>query len=115
MITGVHSLSIIASGEASVAFYKRLGFSETFRTVRDYDTVVIMSGYGMSLELFIDPRHPRRANDPENLGLRHLSLKVDSCEEMRKQFDCQPTLKDWFGVNYCYTTDPDGLPIRFHE
>lgn len=115
MITGVHGFSMIVSSEESVSFYKQLGFAETFRKIRNYDTVVLMTGYGLKLALFIDPNHPQRVYSPESLGLRHLTLQVESCDEMRKQFDCGQILKDWFGVSYCYTADPDGLPIQFHE
>lgn len=115
MVSGVHHIAIIASSEASVEFYSKLGFTETFRKVRVYDTVVLMEGYGIKLEIFVDPNHPKRETNPERLGLRHLSLKVDSCEEMSKEYKCGPINKDWVGENYCYTEDPDGLVIEFHE
>lgn len=115
MILGLHHVAMIASGEASVDFYKKLGFAETYRKVRSSDTIVLMQGLGVELELFIDPSHPKRAFNPENRGLRFLALKVTSCEEMCRQFDCGPILQDWFGVNYCLTFDPDGQPIQFHE
>lgn len=115
MITGMHHFSIIASSEKSIEFYKSLGFTETFRKDRGYDTIVLMDGYGIGLEIFIDPTHPKRATKPENLGLRLLSLKVDNCEDLKKQYDCGPINKDWVGVKYCLTADPDGLPIQFHE
>lgn len=115
MIVGIHHISMIVSSESSVTFYRALGFEETFRKDREYDTVVRMAGYGFELELFIDSTHPQRATNPENIGLRNISLKVDSCEEIMKKFKCRPVQKDWFGVPYCFTTDPDGLPIQFHE
>ena len=115
MITGMHHFSIIASSEKSIEFYKSLGFTETFRKYRGYDTIVLMDGYGIELEIFIDPTHLKRATKPENLGLRLLSLKVDNCEDLKKQYDCGPINKDWVGVKYCLTADPDGLPIQFHE
>lgn len=114
MINGIHHFSIIVSSEESIEFYSKLGFNEMKRVEREYDTVVLMSGYGFALELFVDPAHPSRPN-PEPLGLRNLSLKVDSCEEISREFSCRPIQQDWFGVNYCITTDPDGLPIQFHE
>lgn len=39
----------------------------------------------MQLEMFIDPNHPERSVNPERIGLRHLALKVDSCEEMSRK------------------------------
>ena len=62
MITGVHHFSIIASSEESVGFYEKLGFRENKRIERTYDTVVLMSGYGIGLEVFIDPSHPGRSS-----------------------------------------------------
>ena len=55
MVTGIHHVSIIASSEASVEFYTKLGFQEYKRIERDYDTVVLMDGFGIGLEVFIDP------------------------------------------------------------
>ena len=115
MITGIHHIAIISSTEKSVEFYKRLGFNEIFRKNREYDTIVLLEGYGIQIEMFIDPNHPERSVNPERIGLRHLALKVDSCEEMSMKFRCGPIKKDWMGVNFCYTEDPDGLPIEFHE
>ncbi len=115
MISGVHHFAVIASSEASVEFYNKLGFNEIYRKVRIYDTVVLMEGYGIKLEVFVDPNHPKRETNPERLGLRHLSLKVDSCEEMSREYKCGPINRDWIGENYCYTEDPDGLVIEFHE
>ncbi len=115
MITGFHHIAIISSTEKSVEFYTDLGFKEIFRKNREYDIVVLLQGYGMQLEMFIDPNHPERSVNPERIGLRHLALKVDSCEEMSKKFKCGPIRRDWLGVNFCYTEDPDGLPIEFHE
>ena len=113
MVTGIHHFSIIASSEASVEFYTKLGFHKNKRINRDYDTVVLMDGYGIGLEVFIDPRHCRSVDEP--LGFRTLSLKVDSCENIKRKFDCGPIQKDWVGVNFCFTADPDGLLIQFHE
>lgn len=76
MITGVHHFSIIASSEASISFYTFLGFHEYKRVERKFDTVVLLNGHGIGLEIYIDPSHPPR-NRPEPLGPRHLSLRVD--------------------------------------
>ncbi len=115
MITGIHHFAIIASSEESIRFYEKLGFTVTFRRDRKYDTVILMDGYGIQIEMFVDPNHPERATNPENMGLRHLALKVDSVEEMTHRFECGPIMKDWVGVNFCFTADPDGLPIELHE
>ena len=114
MITGIHHFSIIVSSEVSVDFYKRLGFREEFRKEREKDTVVLMEGFVIELELFIDLSHPQRSK-PEPLGLRHLAFQVGSCDQMQKEFDCGPIMKDWIGRNYCFTADPDGNIVEFHE
>ena len=101
MITGIHHFSIIVSSEASVEFYTKLGFKEYRRINRDYDTVVLMSGFGIGLEVFIDQKHNRPLEEP--LGLRVLSLKVESCENIKRRFACGAIQKDWVGVNYCLT------------
>ena len=114
IVQGFHHIALIVSSESSVEFYKQLGFTETFRRERDSDTVVLMDGYGIELELFIDSNHPGRSK-PEPLGLRHLAFKVNSCEQIKNNYDCSSINKDWFGKNYCFAVDPDGNTIEFHE
>ena len=108
-------ISIIVSSEASVAFYSRLGFKEIKRIFRDRDFVVLMEGNGMMLELFVDPSHPNRASKPENLGIRCFSLETDNLDSAIKELECDPIKTDWFGKRYCFTYDPDGLPVQLHE
>ena len=117
MITGVHHFAIIASSEASVDFYQKLGFQETYRTERKYDTVVLLHGHGVQIEIFVDPNHPERATNPENMGLRHLALKVEKIEDTAKKLGLEigPIMNDWVGVRFAFTADPDGLPIELHE
>lgn len=43
-----------------------------------------MTGYGIGLEIFIDPKHPIREK-LEPLGLRHLAVKVDRIEETARE------------------------------
>ena len=114
MITGIHHFAIIVSSKKSVLFYEKLGFVVTFRKERDYDAVVVMEGYGIEIEVFIDPNHPIRSN-PEPFGLRHLAFQVESFEQIRKEFVCGPVMKDWIGRSYCFAVDPDGNVIEFHE
>ena len=115
MITALHHFSIIASSKQSISFYERLGFSVSFKKEREKDSVVVMSGHNIQLEIFIDSSHPARSCDPENLGLRGLSFKVEDIESARIQFECGPVMNDWFGQKYCVTHDPDGLPVQLHE
>ena len=117
MIQGIHHFAIIAGSEESVRFYTKLGFRETYRRVRDYDTVVLLDGYGMQIEMFVDPNHPKRATNPENMGLRHLALKVENIESAAEKFGLEigPIMNDWCGVRFAFAADPDGLPIELHE
>ena len=115
MITGFHHFAIISSSEESIYFYRKLGFLEISRINRDYDTVVVLEGYGLEIEVFIDPKHPARPCHPECFGIRHLALQVDDVEKAAQEFNCGPVQKDWFDEKYCFTKDPDGLTIEFHE
>ncbi len=45
------------------------------------------------------PNHPAHETNPERIGIRHLALKVDSCEEMSREFECTPS---GFTVNVAY-------------
>lgn len=115
MITGIHHFSIIASSEASIAFYTTLGFREYKRIERGYDTVVLMEGYGVGLEVFIDASHAPPSSEP--LGLRTLALGVDSIEETVKTLGLKvgSVLTDWNGNRYVMITDPDGNDVQLCE
>lgn len=115
MSTGIYGLSIIVSSENSISFYEKLGFSVILKKERGYDTVVILEGLEIQLQLFIDPTHPDRATNPENKGLRLVAFEVQSIEEICAQFECGEIKTDWFGNRYCLTHDPDGLPIQLVE
>lgn len=117
MIEGIHHVALIVSSEESIDFYKRLGFKERFRTKRDYDTVVLLIGYGFELETFVDANHPPRATVSENMGLRHIALKVDNIEETAKEIglEIESVMRDWVGIRFAYVKDPDGLPLELHE
>ena len=122
MISGFHHVAMIVSGEESVKFYEALGFNETFRKVRDYDTIVLMKGNGIELELFVDPRHPQRAESPENLGLRHVAYTIEgSLEECiinlkeKGIIDIGSVITDWVGKRFCFIKDPDGIPVELRE
>ena len=116
MIVGVHHFSIIAGSEASIAFYTSLGFREYKRIERRMDTVVLLNGHGIGLEIYIDPSHPPRER-PEPLGPRHLSLRVDEIERTVEELGLEagPIMTDWVGVKFCFIADPDGWPVQLHE
>ena len=111
MILGIHHFSLIASSEESVRFYKKLGFHEKKRIEREHDTVVILEGFDLGLEIFIDPKHPARSA-PEPLGLRLISLRVDRIEDVVEPDKIQI---DWYGNRYCVITDPDENKVQLCE
>ena len=119
MIIGLDHIAIIVSSEATVCFYQNLGFVETYRKVRDTDTIVLLKHNDLDtlLELFIDPNHPIRQTEPEANGLRHLALKVDNIERTLTDINTatDQVLFDWQGSRFCFVYDPDGLPVELHE
>ena len=116
MIVGIHHFSLIASSLDSLVFYEKLGFREYKRVERKYDTVVLMNGHGIGLEVYIDPSHPARSS-PEPTGLRNLSLRVDKLEDTIEELKVEagPIMTDWTGVRFCFIADPDGLAVQLHE
>ena len=118
MIVGTHHIALLISSEETLDFYKKLGFEESFRKERKVDTVVLLDGFGIQLEVFIDNRHPKKAESlDEPLGCRHFALCVDNIEETVAEFGFDHTDIgiDWRGIRYCYITDPDGNQIELHE
>ena len=116
MIQGLHHIAIIVSSEESLGFYGKLGFKETERFVREKDTIVFMTGYGVVLEIFIDPTRPVRVTDPEAMGLRHLALMVDNVRGtlIELGMEAEP-IRTIGGKSFTFMKDPDGLPIELHE
>ena len=108
-------IALIVSSEESLRFYEKLGFKETNRFERSYDTVVFMECEGIVLEIFIDPNHPERVNTPEAKGLRHVAFVVESLEEVITIVECEEIRTDWFGRRFTFTKDPDGQPIELKE
>lgn len=128
MIESVHHISVLISSEKSLDFYKLLGFTECFRKERKNDTVVLLDGYGIQLEIFLDERHPVRVVDvSEPLGPRHFALKVDNVEsemnrieellQIKLKFDpkFEDISSDWTGEKYVFFKDPDGNIVELHE
>lgn len=114
MITAVHHIALILSSEECLDFYKRLGFTETFRKEREYDSVVLLDGYGIQLEVFIDPRHPKR-EELEPLGPRHFALQVDDFEKEGERLGAGEIKRDWIGRKFVFIYDPDGNVVELHE
>lgn len=108
-------IALIVSSEESLRFYEKLGFKETQRFVRSYDTVVFMGCDGVILEVFIDPNHPERITSPEAKGLRHIAFTVGGLEEVMKIVRCEEIRTDWFGRRFTFCRDYDGQPIELKE
>ncbi len=128
MIKGIHHISLLITREKTLNFYKTLGFSEIYRKDRANDSVVLLEGYGVQLEVFIDSRHPVRMTDlNEPLGPRHFALKTDNIEaeierlktEMTEKANFVPEFEqvsnDWTGEKYVFFKDPDGNIVELHE
>ena len=116
MILGLDHIAIICSSGQSIDFYKRIGFEEISREERGYDILIFLKGYGIVLEIFIDPTHPPRVDCPEAMGLRHLALRVDSVEATLDELkiSAEP-IRVRGGKHFTFFKDPDGLPIELHE
>lgn len=116
MILGLDHIAIICSSERSIDFYKHLGFTEIDRENRGHDILVFLKGYGIVLEMFVDPTHPPRVNRPEAMGLRHLALRVDDVQSTLNEFeiDAEP-IRERDEKHFTFFKDPDGLPIELHE
>ena len=108
-------IALIVSSEECLRFYEKLGFKETNRFERSYDTVVFMKCGQVVFEIFIDPNHPARVSGPEALGLRHIAFVVESLEEVMSIVECEEIRTDWFGRRFTFTKDPDGQPIELKE
>lgn len=108
-------IALIVSSEKSIQFYGKLGFKETKRIERSYDTVVFMQCGQIVLEIFIDSNHPERVTEPETNGLRHIALLVENLTEVMKVIECKDISSDWFGRKFIFTKDPDGQPIELIE
>ena len=55
-MVGLDHIALILSSEESLRFYEKLGFTESKRIERPYDTVVLMQCEQIVLEIFIDSR-----------------------------------------------------------
>lgn len=108
-------VAIIVSKIEHLEFYRLLGFKETNRFTRSYDTVVLMECNGITLEIFVDQNHPERINNPEAMGLRHIAFSVDDLEKLNDEIEIKPIRQDWFGRRFTFTKDMDGQTIELIE
>ena len=125
-LNSVHHIAIIVSNiEKAREFYiKKLGFEairENYRKERDDWKLDLRVYEHTELEIFAEKNPPKRVNQPEACGLRHLAFRVASVEETVKELDeigieCEPIRTDTYtGEKMTFFFDPDGLPLEIHE
>jgi glyoxylase I family protein len=126
MLESIHHVAIICSNYAnSKDFYTRiLGLkviAENYRQERDSYKLDLALPNGNQIELFSFPNPPKRVNNPEAQGLRHLAFVVESVEKMSDYLvnsgvKVEAIRKDEFtGKAYTFFQDPDGLPLELYE
>ena len=116
-----HHIALLCSDkEASLAFYRALGFTLTETVARPArgDEVCFLSGGGTTLELFIAKDKPKRPSEPEAYGVRHLAFVCEDPLALRatllaRGYLPEPMRQDSrTGVFIFFVKDPDGLPIE---
>ncbi|TQF70220.1 SMU1112c/YaeR family gloxylase I-like metalloprotein [Pseudoalteromonas luteoviolacea] len=122
----VHHAAIICSDyQASKAFYTEiLGLvivAENYREPRDSYKLDLRLPDGGQIELFSFPTPPKRQNNPEACGLRHLAFGVECVSQMvcyleGRGIDVEPIrIDEYTGKRFTFFKDPDGLPIELYE
>lgn len=125
-IKKIHHVAIIVSVyEKSKNFYTNiLGFKilkETYREERKSYKLDLKINEVYQIELFSFPNPPKRVNNPEARGLRHLAFEVDDIEDERKKLlsyniECEEIRIDEItGKKFTFFKDPDGLPLELYE
>ena len=120
-----HHIAVISSDwEKARDFYiEKLGFTlekEFFRPTQN-DYLRMLRQGDTVIELFIRPDAPRRVNDPEALGLRHLAFRVADIDPAvawlnSLGIETEPVREDPYnGGRFTFFKDPDGLPLELHE
>lgn len=121
----IHHVAIIVSDyQKSRHFYvDLLGFSvirEHYREAQNDYKLDLKLG-DCELEIFGKENAPKRVNNPEACGLRHLAFKVNNMEETVQELEslgieCEPIRWDSFtNKKMTFFKDPDGLPLELHE
>ena len=125
MLKKQHHIAIISSSwEKAKDFYiDKLGFEltrEVYRPAQD-DYLRMLRLGETTLELFIRPDAPRRVNNPEAMGLRHLAFRVEDAVAAAawlnsRGIETEPIREDLVnGGKFTFFKDPDGLPLEIHE
>ena len=125
MLGKQHHIAVISSSwEKAKDFYiDKLGFEltrEVWRPAQN-DYLRMLSLGETTLELFIRPDAPRRVNNPEAMGLRHLAFRVEDAVAAAawlnsRGIETEPIREDPYnGGKFTFFKDPDGLPLEIHE
>ncbi|MBD2388101.1 SMU1112c/YaeR family gloxylase I-like metalloprotein [Cylindrospermum sp. FACHB-282] len=125
-ISGIHHVAIICSDyEHSKKFYVEvLGFDiihETFRAERNSYKLDLRVGDNTQIELFSFPNPPKRVNNPEACGLRHLAFAVDDIEQTVVYLNSHNIevesirIDEITGKKFTFFKDPDNLPLEIYE
>ena len=120
-----HHIAVICSNwDAAREFYvNKLGFElirEVYRPAQN-DYLRMLQLGETTLELFIRPDAPRRGNNPEARGLRHLAFRVEDAVAAaawlnERGIETEPIREDLVnGGKFTFFKDPDGLPLEIHE
>ena len=130
MYTPHHIALSITNPEASVAFYKNLGFQELSFWQADDKSLSIthLQQEGLVLELFCyaspqpapDSIHATDTDLPI-IGTKHFGLKVKSIEDARADLaskgiiDQDKEIRQGKWYNYFFIEDPDGILVEITD
>ncbi|MCV3217493.1 VOC family protein [Plectonema radiosum NIES-515] len=123
---GIHHIAIICSDyERSKRFYVEvLGFSiieETFRAQRNSYKLDLRVGENQQIELFSFANPPKRINNPEACGLRHLAFEVEDIEQTVVELKSKGVevenirIDEMTNKRFTFFKDPDNLPLEIYE
>ena len=125
MLNKVHHIAIIVSNyEVSKNFYvNKLEFPIIHEVVRkDKNDVILIVQVGTTqLEIFGMSHPPKRINNPEACGLRHLAFYVDNIEKTVEWLETKGIQTEDIRIDpitnkkFTFFRDPDNLPIEIHE
>jgi glyoxylase I family protein len=123
-----HHVSLSVSDlEASLAFYKQLGFTPVFRWHHEDDTLAIVHlklGDAL-LELFCFSSHVaapessrQLATDLPRIGIKHFGVKVADIQQAKEKLgmlglaDDVEIVTGRTGIEYFFLADPDGILVE---
>lgn len=126
----LHHIALsVRSADASIQFYKRLGFTEVVVWHAPDGTLSIhqlMNSSGVILELFAYAHNAHQpqaqlaiGNDLETIGVKHIGLSVDNLDEFHAAALSwsEPTdiVMGRTGLRYCFIKDPDDNWVEIVE